>query len=270
MTSEADHLYALPLDEFTAARNALAKELTERGDTDAAAATKKLRKPNLAAWATNQVARRHRDRVDELFAATDDLRRAQRRVMSGGRAPELREATDRRNGVVAELVKLAGAVLREGGHSAATQTMSAVKDSFLAVATDAEGAERLRAGCLERELHPGAVPDVGGLALVEDAPEEAAGPQEIESRPDGASLQAARAAVEEARKRAKRATKAAWEAEAEADRADLEARRLEREATAARESAEFARRAAEARRGEVTEAESALEEAEAALRRLRG
>ena len=43
-----DELYQLPLEEFTPARNALAKEL---GDGD----IKKLEKPNVAAWAVNQL-----------------------------------------------------------------------------------------------------------------------------------------------------------------------------------------------------------------------
>lgn len=42
-----DSLYQGPLDEFTAARNALVKET---GDNS----IKKLEKPNLAAWAVNQ------------------------------------------------------------------------------------------------------------------------------------------------------------------------------------------------------------------------
>jgi hypothetical protein len=43
-----DELYQLPLDEFTAARNALAKST---GD----ASIKKLEKPSLSAWAVNQL-----------------------------------------------------------------------------------------------------------------------------------------------------------------------------------------------------------------------
>jgi hypothetical protein len=46
-----DRLYELPLDEFVAARDALAKE---RKDP----AVKKLRKPTVPAWAVNQLARR--------------------------------------------------------------------------------------------------------------------------------------------------------------------------------------------------------------------
>ena len=47
---EIDRLYQLPLDEFTDARNALAKAAGKNG-----AKVRGLRKPPVAAWAINQV-----------------------------------------------------------------------------------------------------------------------------------------------------------------------------------------------------------------------
>src|SRR5439155_7398313 len=52
--AEVEALYGLPLDEFTRARDALAKERTRAGDKAAAADVKALRKPSLTAWALNQ------------------------------------------------------------------------------------------------------------------------------------------------------------------------------------------------------------------------
>ncbi|MEQ1912869.1 MAG: hypothetical protein ABMA15_28900, partial [Vicinamibacterales bacterium] len=63
--SQIDALYALPLTEFTAARNVLAKTL--KGD--AAARVKKLEKPGVVAWATNQLFWRDRSSYDQLMAA---------------------------------------------------------------------------------------------------------------------------------------------------------------------------------------------------------
>lgn len=90
-----DDLYALPLTEFTKARNALAKEA---GDKDIA----KLRKPSMPAWALNQAARSNkgdvgrflhaagrarasadRDVLDELRAAEADVRRAALKAAGG-------------------------------------------------------------------------------------------------------------------------------------------------------------------------------------------
>jgi len=50
-------LYGLAPEEFTAARNQLAKTLKDQGDAGASAAVKALRKPTLAAWLANQLVR---------------------------------------------------------------------------------------------------------------------------------------------------------------------------------------------------------------------
>ena len=55
----ADLLYGLPLDEFTPARNAAAKELRDQGLKAEADAVKALAKPSVAAWAVNQLTRHH-------------------------------------------------------------------------------------------------------------------------------------------------------------------------------------------------------------------
>jgi hypothetical protein len=255
LDSALDRLYAVPLDDFTATRNALAKELAG----DDAKQVKALKKPNIAAWALNQLART--DELAALFTVTDKLRRAQRRVMSGGKPAELRQATDERNKVVSALTKRAGEILAEAGHAAAASTLSAVSDSLVAVASDDVGAELLRRGRLTRELHPQSVVDVGGLTLVEsdEAPDEP-------ELPDLTALEAARDAVEEARKRVKEATAAVTEANRDVEKLSLEADAAERRAKSARESAEFAKRAAEARAEELQSAEAALEEARKTLR----
>ncbi len=54
-----DHLFALPLEEFVAARNIAAKQATAAGDSVGAARLRGLAKPTVAAWVVNQVARSH-------------------------------------------------------------------------------------------------------------------------------------------------------------------------------------------------------------------
>jgi hypothetical protein len=88
-----DDLYSLPLEEFTAARNALAK-------TDPEA--KGLRKPSVAAYAVNQLARRHRDELDAFLGAAAELRQAQLR---GG---DIRDATAEQRHALQRLLQLAG------------------------------------------------------------------------------------------------------------------------------------------------------------------
>jgi hypothetical protein len=262
--SALDQLYAAGLDEFTTTRNALASELASAGDARASTQIKALKKPNLAAWALNQLARNHPAELEELVAATDRVRRAHRRALSGGKAADLREATDERNRVVSRLTKLAGFVLTDAGHAAATATLAAVSDSFVAIASDEVGAELLKKGRLSRELRPGAIVDIGGLTLVPDEADDAASPTER----DVSAIQAARVGVNEARQKLKSANDAVREADAEAWRLSGEADEAERRAKAAREAAEFAKRAAEARHVEAEQASQALDDAQEHLRKL--
>lgn len=241
-------LYRLPLEEFTAARDDLSRDLRGNGDKDAAARVKALKKPNLAAWTLNQLAHRHPDDVSELFDVTAQVRDAQRKVMSGRKA-DLRAATDRRNAVVGRLTRLASDILVDGGHPASPQTMSAIGDSLVAVASDDQGAEALRRGTLTREFKPGAVVDVGVLGVVADEDDGERAPEE-----DASSARVRQAA----QRRAEESSLAAEAAEAEARRLADEAEQAERRAKSAAEAAEFARRAADARRAEADEAAEAL------------
>jgi hypothetical protein len=251
-----DRLYAAPLDEFTATRNALAKELGSDGSQ-----VKALKKPNLAAWALNQLARRNGTELQELLDATEAVRLAQRRVLSGGKASALREATERRGRIVTKLTRLAGDILTDSGHAAAPSTLSAITNSLIAIAANEEGREALQKGRLTRELHAEsdtAFTEGGGLTLVEQEPD-------VEEDGPGRS-QALRAAVNEARERAQAASSAVREAEKEMAERVRESDVADRAAKAAREAAEFARRAVEARRAEAEEAADALEAAERAFR----
>ncbi len=266
LESALDRLYAVDLDEFTSTRNRLSSELTSAGDKTAGIQIKSLKKPNIAAWTLNQLARSHKDELEELFAATDRVRRAHRRALSGGKATDLREATDERNRVVSKLTKIAGAILVEGGHAAATATLAAVSDSFMAIASDDAGADLLRKGRLERELQPGAIADVGGLTLVPDGDDESV----PAAKADVTAVQAARVKINQARQRVKDANEALRDADAEAWKVSGEADEAERRAKAAREAAEFAKRAAEGRKSDAEQAAKALEEAEETLKKLDG
>lgn len=110
-----DELYDMPPAEFTAARNTLVKALRADGRRDDAGRVGKLRRPSVAAWAVNQTVRRHRDRVDALLEAGQQVRRAQRRAMSGVRQSGLRDATRSRRDLIDELTNLALAILTEDG-----------------------------------------------------------------------------------------------------------------------------------------------------------
>src|SRR5688572_8410062 len=67
MDDEMRRLYRLPLGEFTAVRNALAKQLQKKGEGDAANEVKALPKPSVSAWAVNQLFEREADRMRSLL-----------------------------------------------------------------------------------------------------------------------------------------------------------------------------------------------------------
>lgn len=56
-SSVADELYSLPRNEFTAARNAAAKQAREQGHRELAEQIGGLRRPSTAAWVANLLAR---------------------------------------------------------------------------------------------------------------------------------------------------------------------------------------------------------------------
>src|SRR5438034_4771428 len=111
--SEIDALFELTPEAFTSARDELAKRAASEGRTDEAKAIKALRRPTVAAWAVNQLVRRRPDDVEELLETGAALRRAQRKVLSGVRGGDFREASERRRKIVTRLVREGEAILRE-------------------------------------------------------------------------------------------------------------------------------------------------------------
>lgn len=113
LEARIDELYQLPLNAFTAARNALAKSLTADGWRDEAARVRGLEKPKVLPWAVNQVYWHARSVWERLLAAGDALRDAQIAALERpGRTPtaaqqvrdRLRLATDAHRQALADAV----------------------------------------------------------------------------------------------------------------------------------------------------------------------
>jgi hypothetical protein len=130
----ADRLYALPIEEFTSARNDAAAELRKEGRRDEADEVKALRKPTAAAAAVNRLVREHRDQVEAYLAAAAALRDAQ----FAGKG-EVAAATRLERKTLERLLRLASGEVRQ---------------TLQAAAVDDAAAEELRRGRLERELEP--------------------------------------------------------------------------------------------------------------------
>ena len=243
-------LYALPLDEFTGARNALAKELAAGGDKDAAAEVRALKKPGVPAWAVNQVARAYPEAVESLFEAGALLRDAQKKLIRSGDAAAVKEATAAERKAVRDLVDRARKILSDAGHTPNEALLERVADTFYATTVD-EGREAVRNGTLTKELKRAGFGDVGALSVVPAARAEEDKPRQTSARlqKESAKLQTAAEEAEgratEAEARATQLAKEADDARARADAAKEKVRFARREATEARRVADKAARRAE-------------------------
>jgi hypothetical protein len=143
-----NQLYALPLDEFTAQRDALAKQLRGDGDRDAAQQVKQLRKPNVTAWALNRLRHRDAKSIDRLIEAGARLREAQQRLLDEGDRQGLRAASARERELVEALVAEAEAELSAAGHPAGPTIRSRLFSTLHAVSGDEQARSGLAAGRL--------------------------------------------------------------------------------------------------------------------------
>jgi hypothetical protein len=221
-----DALYALPVEEFVAARNALAKELKDPS-------IKKLKKPSAVAAALNQLARRVPEDIESLIGAADRLGAAQQDAVRGRGSAPMREAAK------AEREALARLVAQVRGLLGAAPQVTRAGEALRAAAVDPEARELLRAGRLTEEPEPtgfGGLPaSFGGSDTGDDG--------------DGGGADEAAAAREAAERERRELVDAADKAEREAERLGLRAAEAEQRAAHVRAQADEARAAAaEARR----------------------
>lgn len=244
----ADELYGLLPEEFTAARNARAKQARAAGDRGAAGRIAALRKPTVAAWAANQLVRARRDEVEVLLDLGAELRAG----MVGLSGDELRELTKRRHALVAALVRSGEELAAATGRRLGPAAVDGLRSTLEATLADQGSADELRAGRLAETLA------VTGFGLGFGVP--AADPVGAEPS-EGATV----ADLEAHRRRKEAAVEAAREAVAAAEQAHADATA---DAAVAAERASTAERAAAAAAKAVRalEADLARAQEEAARR----
>jgi hypothetical protein len=168
-------LYGLPLEEFTSARNELARELKRGGKKEAADEVASLRKPTRSTWAVNQVARRRPQETRALVKAGDELRKAQRAVV-GGRDPEaLTEAQRAHRSLLDELIDTAREVLGEAEHGPASSVLTQAVQTLRAASIEKEAAKELVRGTLAGEVEQSGFGSL--LAAVPSRPRKARAPK---------------------------------------------------------------------------------------------
>ncbi|MEO7270906.1 MAG: hypothetical protein ABIX28_05810 [Vicinamibacterales bacterium] len=237
-------LYQIPLADFTAARNVLAKQAGAR-----AAEVKALQKPPVAAWAINQLFWQRREAYDRLIGAAGDLRAAHGAVLAG-KSGDVRAAGRSHEEAIEGALKATLALLRDAGQAVTDATKQAVATTLRAL----PAAEP--PGQLSATLQPGGFEMLTGLP-VRGKPVM---PTAVKPMPRPADAKPSKADAEADR----RAREAAAEAERAARLAEHAVRREEFEAARATREAEKAAKVVTAARAALHEAEEALKEAEIA------
>lgn len=243
----ADALYAAPAADFIATRNELAKQLKADGDPVGSTRLKAMRKPTVAAWLTNLVAREAPDELDDLLALGDEFREATA-DLDGDR---LRELTPKRHQLLDKLAKEAARLAAENGQKISADVGQKLRETLDAALVDPAAGDAVREGRLSSALR-----HVGFGVVDENGEPSNVTPLTDERR------QAARD-----RRKAQRAEEA--EADQKTRKAEeREAEEREREAAAkaeARQAFEDAVAAAQEAEAKVEDLDSQLDNAREAL-----
>lgn len=238
----ADELYALPPDEFTAARNVRANQ----ADRPLAAQIKALRKPTAAAWAVGLLARE--GQLGDALELSAALREAQDDLD----AAELNRLGRQRRALVAALAAQAADLAAAKGVTVSASARTEVEKTINAAVMDAAAAAAVMTGRLVRTLEATGLEPVdltdavgGSVPGVPDAP--------APSRDDLAERRARKAAERELR-----------EAERAAGEADRELAKIDAKLVKARERTDHLRERVDDLRAELARFEADAEKAEAA------
>jgi len=170
-------LYQLPLEQFVATRDQLARRLRAAGDRATARQVAGLRRPLVSAWAANQLAHAAPNAVAELLEAGAALRQAQQDALAGqpGAARQLRTASAHLRAAIIRLSARAETLLVRAGHSASDATLARLAATLQAAAT---GDEATRAALAQGRLQGDLDPAGFGLDLG-SAPAEPAAPANV-------------------------------------------------------------------------------------------
>ncbi len=272
----ADGLYALDHSEFTAARDALAKEL-RTDDRALSARVKGLPKPSVAAWVVNLLVRREGEQVDQVLAVGAALRQAQADLAG----EELRALTRQRRQVTAALTTRARALAKEAGYRVTESVAEQVEATLTAALLDVAAGEAVRSGLLVSAMATTGVDPVDvrasvalpdALGFVASAAPEAPVPRlrVVRVEPDVAAYDAAREEVTQTQERVSAATQSLDSDLARVHELEARALQLQSEVDELRRKIAELEDQAEEVDDELAQAQVAAQESQEALTRAKG
>jgi len=247
LEAEIDRLYQLPLDEFTAARNAVAKDAGGE-----AGRVRALGKPSVPAWIVNQLYWRDRPTWDALIAAAENARKVNRAVLAG-KSGDVRAANAVHDEAVEAAFKAALALLGTSGHPATDATRQAIATTLRALPANEPP------GRLTKPIEPIGFGALAGVTV-------AAGPRTREPARNLEPVRHSKSARERTLQKQAEAAAARQlkDSETAARRQEFEKARLEREARRAEATLAKAREAVERANTDLDRAERDAREAAAA------
>ena len=145
----ASELYGATPAEFMPTRTRLVKEAKASGAKDTAKSIAALRKPSVAAWAFNHLARQEPDLLARLLELGEALRSAQLRLD----ASQLKSLRTQRESLLRELVTEAVRHAEAAGQKLSAVTRTELHDTAVAALASAEAAEAAGSGALTRALN---------------------------------------------------------------------------------------------------------------------
>jgi hypothetical protein len=243
---ELDRLYGAPLGDFVAVRKELVGGLRAEGKKDEADEVAALKKPAVAVWVVNQLARRQRRDVDLLLDVGHRLRAAHGETDPEKARKAFESAREAEREALGRLTKAAGDLLEEEQGTASQAMLDRVVSTLRAAAVTEEGRELLARGRLTEEI------TTTGFELAAGLTPKSPSPRPKRTKGDVA---AARSSLDEAKARQRDA--------------ERRVRDAEKDVADARRALEAAETAREEARAEAAEAASAVEDAAAELQRAR-
>ncbi|TJY69185.1 hypothetical protein E4J89_11520 [Arthrobacter sp. CAU 1506] len=212
LESAARELYALLPGEFTAARNAKAKEAAQAGDKALAARLRGLSKPTAAAWLLNMMAVHRRDEIDGVIELGAAMSQAQQELDPS----QMRALGDQRRGLLSAMASSGRQLADELGHSVGPAVVTEVEQTLRAAMSDPAAGAALASGLLTTSFaSTGLDPvDLDGIVAV---PEAVGSPAPVSAAPPRRSAKAP-ARDELAERRAAKADRAAKQEAEEAER----------------------------------------------------
>ncbi|MFG2794844.1 hypothetical protein [Streptomyces sp. NPDC048419] len=260
----ADELYGLRPEDFTSARDARAAEARRAGDRALAGQIGKLRRPGLAAWASNLLVREQPEETEALLRLGEGLRQAHRDLDGA----QLRDLSRQQHVVIDALSRQARQLAERAGHPIGESAQREVETILHAVLADPDAAEEWATGRL-----------VKAFGQVTGFPTAAEGTRQRPAKTAGKRQESRTArrddendndkADEERRRRLEQARRKAEDTERELKARQKEAGEADEQADEARERAETL----EQRVGELAEELSRVEkeqhQAEATARKAR-